>query len=192
MIPENTDLLVVVAGGTGVALDKSPNPLTTSRATAIHAHTPEAVSLREAAMASKRIQYMLASVFFVLGGWCVLSPNSVMDLAITPEYRSTARIVPILMGAFGAQAIIAGTFAAFSTFTKETFAAYGLVLLPFFVFDYWFYVVDPMLTEVGLLDALGNVFMLALCFLGWRSAPSRSSRTRSGQARYDLSSSVVG
>ena len=143
-------------------------------------------------MSSKQIQYMLASVFFVLGGWCVLSPTSVMDLAITPEYRSTAPIAPILMGAFGAQAIIAGTFAAFSTFTKETYVAYGLVLLPFFVFDYWFYVIDPMLTGIGLLDVLGNVVMLALCFLGWRLAPSRSLLRGSSQAGYDLGSSSRG
>jgi hypothetical protein len=51
--------------------------------------------------------------------------------------------------------------------------AYALVLLPFFVFDYWFYVVDPLLTSVGLLDALGNILMLALCYLGWRALDTK-------------------
>jgi hypothetical protein len=120
-------------------------------------------------MSSKHIQYLLASVFFVLGGWCLVSPSSVMKLAITPQYQSEAAIVPILMGAFGAQAVIAGVFAASSTFTKTTYVAYAVMLLPFFVFDYWFYVVDPLLTSVGLLDALGNIVMLVLCYLGWRA-----------------------
>jgi len=114
------------------------------------------------------IQQLLAAVFLGLGGWCLVSPSSVMALAITPEYQSDAPIVPILMAAFGAQAMIAGLFALFSRFTRATFLAYGLALLPFFVFDYWFYVVEPMLTVVGLLDAVGNVVMLALCYLGWR------------------------
>jgi hypothetical protein len=121
-------------------------------------------------MSSKHIQYLLASVFFVLGAWCLVSPSSVMKLAITPQYQSEAAIVPVLMGAFGAQAVIAGVFAAFSTFTKTTYVVYAIVLLPFFVFDYWFYLVDPLLTSVGLLDALGNIIMLVLCYLGWRAA----------------------
>jgi hypothetical protein len=123
-------------------------------------------------MSVRTIQYLLASVFFVLGGWCLVSPSSVMALTITPAYQSNAPIVPILVGAFGAQALIAGTFAAFSRFTKATFLAYGIGLLPFFVFNYWFYVVDPMLTPLGLLDAAGNVIMLTLCVIGWRKAPA--------------------
>lgn len=126
-------------------------------------------------MSARTIQYILASVFLVLGGWCLVSPGSVLDLAITPAYRSDAPIVPILMGAFGAQALIAAVFAAFSTFTKTTFVAYGLALLPFFVFDYWFYAVVPMLTAVGLLDAVGNIVMLALCVLGWRALDAQQA-----------------
>lgn len=122
-------------------------------------------------MSARAIQYWLASVFLVLGGWCLLSPGSVLRLAIRPEYHSDAPIVPVLMGAFGAQALIAGLFAAFATFNRTTFLAYGIALLPFFVFDYYFYAVEPMLTEIGLLDAIGNVVMLALCWIGWRKSP---------------------
>ena len=121
-------------------------------------------------MTVRHIQYVLASVFFILGGWCLVSPSSVLALCITPAFQSQDPIVPILVGAFGAQALIAGLFAAFSRFTKTTFLAYGLGLLPFFVFDYWFYAVTPMLTVVGMLDAVGNVVMLALCVMGWRKA----------------------
>lgn len=126
-------------------------------------------------MSAKTIQYLLASVFLVLGGWCVVHPSSVMELAFTPQYQSDHPVVPILIGAFGAQALIAGAFAAFSTFTRATFAAYAVILLPFFVFDYWFYFVDPMLTEVGLLDAVGNVAMLVLCWLGWRATGTQAN-----------------
>jgi hypothetical protein len=126
-------------------------------------------------MTVQRIQYLLASVFFILGGWCVISPASVMALTIRPDYRTEHPLVLIALGAFGAQAMIAGVFAAFSRFTRTTFLAYGLALLPFFVFDYWFYVVQPVFTVVGLLDAVGNVAMLGLCVLGWRAAaPARA------------------
>lgn len=123
-------------------------------------------------MTARFAQLALASVFFVLGGWCVIAPSSVMELAFRPEYHSTDPIVPVLIGGFGAQALIAGLFAAFAIFTRRTFVAYGIALLPFFVFDYWFYVVEPMLTLVGLFDAVGNLVMLGLCWIGWqRSEP---------------------
>lgn len=127
-------------------------------------------------MSIRAIQWWLASVFFVLGGWCLASPASVMALTITPAYRSDAPIVPILIGAFGAQALLAGLFAAFSCFERRTFFVYGLALLPFFAFDYWFYAVKPMLTWVGLLDAAGNVAMLVLCIFGWRVAGRPTAR----------------
>ena len=121
-------------------------------------------------MSVRTIQLLLASVFFVLGGWCLVSPGSMLALCITSAFRSDAPLVAILTGAFGAQALIAGLFAAFSRFTRATFLAYGLALLPFFVFDYWFSVRVPMLTTVGLLDVVGNIVMLGLCWLGWRRA----------------------
>jgi len=123
-------------------------------------------------LSSKRIQQLLASVFFVLGGWCLVLPSTVLDLAIRPEWRSDDPIVPVLVAAFGAQALIAGLFAATARFTRTTFALYGATLLPFFLFDYYFYAVEPMLTEIGLLDALGNILMLVLCWLGWKRAES--------------------
>ena len=81
-------------------------------------------------MSARAIQYILASVFLVLGGSCLISPTSVLELSITPAYRSDAPIVPILMGAFGAQALIAGLFAAFSIFMKQHFSPTGWRCFP--------------------------------------------------------------
>lgn len=120
----------------------------------------------------RTIQWLLASVFLILGGWCLLAPGSVLQLAIRPAYRSSDPIVPVLIGAFGAQAVLGGLFIGFSRFTSRTFLIYGLALLPFFLFDYYFYAIQPMLTEIGLLDAVGNVAMLLLCWLGWRQCRS--------------------
>lgn len=90
------------------------------------------------------------------------SPSSVLELAITPAWRSEAPIIPVVVGAFGAQTVIAGLFAALSRFSPTTFLAYGVALLSFFVFDCWFFFVEPMLTWIGLLDALDNAVMLVL------------------------------
>ena len=121
-------------------------------------------------MTVRAIQRCIAAVFLILGGWCLLLPQSVLDLTIRPEWRSDAPIVPVLVAAFGAQAVLAGLFAWTARFTRTTFLVFGLALLPFFVFDVWFFWVMPMLTPIGLLDALGNALMLGLCYLGWRRA----------------------
>ncbi|HEV7661709.1 MAG TPA: hypothetical protein VGO55_17855 [Allosphingosinicella sp.] len=121
-------------------------------------------------MSVRRIQWAIAAVFFILGGWALLAPRSVIALTLLPEYRVGTPILPFAIACFGAQAMIAGLFAAFARFTKATFLAFGVALLPFLVFDIWFTFVDPVFTSLGLLDAVGNVIMFALCMIGWRRA----------------------
>ena len=118
----------------------------------------------------RQIQWAIAAVFFILGGWALAAPGSVIDLAFLPEYRVGAPILPFAIACFGAQAMISGLFAAFSRFTRTTFLAYAIALLPFFAFNAWFTFVDPVFTTLGLLDAVGNLIMLALCVIGWRKA----------------------
>jgi hypothetical protein len=127
-------------------------------------------------MTVRQIQWALASVFFILGGWALLAPRSVIELTFLPEYRTGTRILPFAVACFGAQAMISGLFAAFSRFTRATFLAYGIALLPFFVFNWWFTFVDPVFTLLGLIDAAGNAAMLALCAIGWRKAGAEPAR----------------
>lgn len=124
-------------------------------------------------MTPRHIQTMIALVFFGLGGWCLVAPQSVIDLTITPQYRPDDAIAPLLVSCFGAQACIAGLFAAFSVFTRRTFLAYGIGVLPFFWFDYYFYAVEPVFNEFILLDAAGNVIFVAMCAWGyWMLKPA--------------------
>ena len=114
-------------------------------------------------------QRAIAAVFVVLGGWALVHPWSVAALCLRPEYREGTAIA-FTIGAFGAQALIAGLFAATARFTRATFAGYGAMLLGFLVFDVWFGWIDPVLTPLGAgLDALGNMAMLALCVVGYRA-----------------------
>ena len=111
----------------------------------------------------------IAAVFLVLGGWCLIAPGSVLELGARAEVRGDGPLEPLLMGCFGAQAVLAGLFAATARFTATTFAAFAAALLPFFAFDWYFYAVRPLLTGFVLLDAVGNAFMLGLCVVGWRA-----------------------
>ncbi|MBL0923404.1 MAG: hypothetical protein IBJ12_02920 [Sphingomonadaceae bacterium] len=117
---------------------------------------------------AKLIQRFIALVFLILGGWCLVSPMSVVQLTILPEHQAFTMPMRVAIGAFGAQACLAGLFVWFSVFTRTTYLAYGLALLPFFAFDWWFYFVDPLFNELILLDAVGNLIMLALCVCGYK------------------------
>lgn len=126
-------------------------------------------------MTTRQMQWIIASVFFILGGWALLWPSGVINLTLLPEYRAVmdaegGRILAIAIGCFGAQALISGLFAAFSVFTRATFLAYGVGLLAFFGFNIWFMLVDPIFTPLGWLDAAGNAVMITMCWFGWKRA----------------------
>jgi hypothetical protein len=121
-------------------------------------------------MTATTIQRGIAAVFIILGGWCLVSPTSVIALTLQPDYREGAGMA-FAVGCFGAQALIAGLFAATARFTRATFASYGVMLIGFLAFDYWFGVAQPVMSPLGAgLDAAGNLIMIVLCWLGWRSA----------------------
>lgn len=123
---------------------------------------------RTAAYDTPRIQFFIALVFFILGGWTVLFPQHVIETVFLPEYRDGGRIFPFMMACLGTQALLAGLFAAFARFTATTFLVCGIALLPCFSFNYYFAFHDPVFTQMGLIDTLGIIIMLALCVAGWR------------------------
>jgi hypothetical protein len=116
------------------------------------------------------IQRLIAVPFLGLGGWCLLMPGMVETLTLTPAYQHNTETSALLIGCFGAQAVLSGLFAAFSRFTRTTFLVYGVALLPFFWFNYWFVFVIPVFNAWLALDFVSNAAMLALCVLGWRKA----------------------
>ncbi len=124
---------------------------------------------------ARQLQYVIAAVFLVLGGWCLVSPSSVLALTVRPEHQSSDPMLLLTLAAFGSQAVLSGLFAGFSVFTRTTFLVYGIALLPFFVFNYWYYFVEPMFNELILLDTLGNIIMLAMCWRGYTLLSPRAS-----------------
>ena len=114
------------------------------------------------------IQRLIALPFLVLGSWCLFMPRSVLELVLNPDSRELTTTTALLMGCFGSQAILSGLFAWFSRFTSTTFLAYGIALLPFFWFNYWFVCVEPVFNQWMALDFLSNAAMLGLSVWGWR------------------------
>ena len=125
-------------------------------------------------MTSLRTQRLIAVPFLALGAWCLLLPGMVERFGLRPEYYHGTTTTALFIGCFGAQAVLAGLFAWFSRFTRATFLAYGIALLPFFWFNYWFVFVVPVFNEWMALDFICNAAMLALCVAGYRATPRAS------------------
>jgi hypothetical protein len=122
------------------------------------------------AIAPHAAQSLIAAVFLLLGGWALLAPTSVIELAITEAYRDSAFLTRFTMACFGAQAVLFGLMALVTRWQARSFAVFAVLLLPFFGFNYWFHYEVPVLTSIGMLDFAGNVVMLACAIIGWRAA----------------------
>lgn len=126
-------------------------------------------------MSARNAQYLIAAIFLLLGGWALFFPRSVIELAVTPEYRDTSFLTLFAMACFGAQACIFGLMSLVVRYTSRGFLAFAVILLPFFVFDWYFHVVVPVLNSIGMIDLVGNATMLALAIYGWKRAKAEES-----------------
>jgi hypothetical protein len=127
-------------------------------------------------MSARTAQFLIAVVFLILGGWALFAPASVIELAVTEAYRDSTYLTRFVMACFGAQAVLFGLMALLTHWNARSFALFGVILLPFFGFNYWFHYREPVLTSIGMLDFAGNAVMLVLAFLGWRATRSEESR----------------
>lgn len=130
-------------------------------------------------MTRRIAQFYIAFVFLALGAWALLAPANVIDLALTEPYRDQSYILRFTLACFGAQAVMFGIMALVVRWGSAAFAIFAVVLVPFFVFNYYFHYVEPVLTSIGMLDFAGNITMFIACLVGWRAARAQE-RLRDG------------
>ena len=94
-------------------------------------------------------QFLIAAVFCVLGGWALLAPASVIELAVTPAYRDDSFLARFTMACFGAQAVLFGLMTLAVRWQVRGFAVFAALMVPFFLFDWYFHYEVPVLTIIG-------------------------------------------
>ena len=115
-----------------------------------------------------QIQRLIAIPYLLLGGWCLFAPQTVERLTIAPAYQHLSTTSALIIGCFGAQAVLGAIFIWFSRWQRETFLAYAIALLPFFCFNYWFVFEVPVFNRWLVLDFGANAVMFVLSLWGWR------------------------
>ena len=121
-------------------------------------------------MSARMAQFGIAAVFLVLGGWALFAPGSVIELGFTEPYRANSSTNRFIMACFGAQAVLFGIMALVAKWRARAFLVFAILLLPFFVFNWYFHFVVPVLTSYGMIDFAGNSVMFVLALLGWQAA----------------------
>ncbi|MDJ0642658.1 MAG: hypothetical protein QNJ15_07560 [Erythrobacter sp.] len=121
-------------------------------------------------MSARMAQFGIAAVFLVLGGWALFAPGNVIELGFTEAYRANTYTNRFIMACFGAQAVLFGIVALVVRWRAKAFLVFAILLLPFFVFNWYFHFEVPVLTSYGMIDFAGNSLMLILALLGWRAA----------------------
>lgn len=127
-------------------------------------------------MSARTAQVLIAAIFLLLGGWALFAPANVIDLAVTEAYRDNSFLTRFTMACFGAQAVLFGLMALVVRWSARGFAVFAVLLLPFFVFNWYFHYEVPVLTSIGMLDFAGNITMLVLAIVGWRAARAEERR----------------
>ncbi|MEM9375162.1 MAG: hypothetical protein AAGA72_03000 [Pseudomonadota bacterium] len=129
-------------------------------------------------MTPLQIQRLLACVFLGLGGWALFLPGQVLSIGIRSDLNSGDVVSTVLMGCFGAQAVLGGTVMLLSRFTQRTFLVFGILgSLPFFVFNYYFVFIVPVFSSWMLLDFAGNIAILTLCIMGYLGMKKTGQQT---------------
>ena len=104
-----------------------------------------------------------------------MGPGSVIELGFAEAYRENSYTTRFIMACFGAQAVLFGLMALMVEWRANAFLIFAILLLPFFVFNWYFHFEVPVLTSYGMLDFVGNTVMLILALLGWRAARQQAS-----------------
>lgn len=111
---------------------------------------------------------VLGAAYLSLGLGTMLMPDLMIQLSVT-EPAQANDLTRLIFQCFGLQASLFGLLALVSRFTRTTYIVIAAAILPVFIFDYWFYAVDPVLTLFGsAVDAIFNVIFIAMCWIGAR------------------------
>ncbi|KAI8929429.1 hypothetical protein BC831DRAFT_443566 [Entophlyctis helioformis] len=116
-------------------------------------------------------QFFLATTFLGLGTLPLLAPKFCLQYGFTPKtlVPGISQGAELITQFFGSQACLCGLLFATVKMTKTAYKAFGLAMIPYFVMDYYYLLVDPAFTPFWYLDVIGNAVIAYCCWIGYNS-----------------------
>ena len=121
----------------------------------------------------KNTQVFMGTVFTGMGLVTILLPSEVAKLSFSSSFLGKEGVTPALklvMQCFGSQASLCGLLILTSNFSRRTFKYFGLAMVPYFIFDYYFWHIGALTLFGALGDGIGNAIFGACCYLGYRTS----------------------
>jgi len=124
---------------------------------------------------ARRIQFTMGTVFTGMGLLTMLFPSQVVRYSFTKEFLSmpdkdAANSPALLLSiqCFGSQASLCGLLILSSQFNKQTFLNFGLAMIPYFIFDYYYWQQHALTNFGAIADGIGNIVFGVCCYLGYQ------------------------
>jgi hypothetical protein len=126
-------------------------------------------------------QYFMGVVFTSMGLATMLLPEKVLDHSLSREFLDLPanavgslakypKSLILMVQCFGSQASLCGLLILTSKFRKSTFKYFGFAMIPYFIFDYYFWHTKALTTFGAVGDGVGNVIFSVCSILGYRQA----------------------
>lgn len=151
-----------------------PNPGATSQLnpSAMSPSSSSAASHSQAAFTAQRLQGL---IFLFMGGACVVAPGALLHLSLTKPPPLDDAATLLIFQCFGAQACLCGLLLLTARMDARAFKAWTMAMLPFLVFDAYFYQ-NGMLTTFGAVgDCAGNILFIAVSCHGASQAAAAAA-----------------
>ncbi|KAJ3303110.1 hypothetical protein HDV03_004189 [Kappamyces sp. JEL0829] len=117
-------------------------------------------------------------VFTGMGLVTMMFPSAVMRLSFQPHMQSLIflpgtnglvmnPVLKLMVQCFGSQAALCGILILSSKFQRRTFKIFGLCMVPYFVFDFYYYQQNMLSLTGALGDLAGNIIFAGCSIVGY-------------------------
>ncbi len=117
---------------------------------------------------AQRPRQIMEAAYLALGLATMALPDVMLDISVQDPSQGND-LTRLVFQCFGFQATLCALVILTSRFRAVTYLAFAAAVIPVFVFDYWFWTVEPVLTGFGAaIDAVFNVIFVTMCWIGFQ------------------------
>ena len=122
-----------------------------------------------------REQLIMGSLFTSMGLATMLLPDLVYKHSFRRSFTGSDEMTPamkLVLQCFGSQASLCGLLILVAEFKSRTYRYFGLAMVPYFIFDLYFWRKGALTMMGALGDGVGNLVFSVCCYIGFKNSSS--------------------